>query len=830
MKKTILIILAFLAITNLYAQISKTVNCTAGNLSHFLTMDERNTVTNLTITGVIDALDFQIVIRNMGNLKVIDIKNTTIAPANKLPELALKECRNLTSVILPALLTEIGSDAFINCSSLSSITIPTSVTTIGDDAFAGCSGLLSITIPTTVTAIGKSAFLGCSGLHSIDIPPSLTAISSSAFVDCSGLSSITVPASVTTIGDYAFMGCSGLKSITIPPSVTAIGHDAFNGCSGLSSISIPPPITQIDTNVFFGCSGLNSITIPSSVTDIGYGAFSGCSGLNSITIPPLVTQIRAHAFSGCRSLSTFIIPSSVTAIGDSAFIGCSGLNSITIPSSVSTIGNGTFVGCSGYISVVEANPIYSSSGGILYDKSKTELIYCPSSKTGAITIPLSVKTINGEAFYGCNQLSSISIPASVTIIGSQAFESSSGDITVDDGNKTFSSADGILYDKYKHKLIHCPVSKTGAINNLPSIDIIESGAFRNCSNLSSITIPWTVNVVWWNAFKGCSGIISVEGGNKSYSSLDGLLYSNDKFSLIHCPMSKTGSINIPSSVNIMYDYAFQGCSGLSSIILPSSLMGISCGAFDGCSGLSSITIPSSVQAIGDYAFRGCSGLSSIFCLRGNPPSAKYAFDTIDFTACKIYVQKGVIKNYRYANGWKDFIYILEMDGLDVSVQNIKLPNVISSFIALVHTSTEYSVHTNTDWLSYKITKNNGIDALSISATANTSSMTRTATVTVSANGFTDEVITVTQAGSTITGVSDMVAKTIKVYPNPASNQLTVSGVAYDSEISIYDLNGRMIYCNLLTDNKIDISRLNSGAYIIKIAEEKAMVIAKFVKR
>ena len=101
---------------------------------------------------------------------------------------------------------------------------------IGSYAFCGCSGLTSLTLPAGITEIGSYAFNGCSGLTSLTLPAGITEIGSGAFYGCSGLTSLTLPAGITEIGDYAFCGCSGLTSLTLPAGITEIGSYAFCQC------------------------------------------------------------------------------------------------------------------------------------------------------------------------------------------------------------------------------------------------------------------------------------------------------------------------------------------------------------------------------------------------------------------------------------------------------------------------------------------------------------------------------------------------------------------------------------------------------------------------
>jgi hypothetical protein len=215
--KKITLLLLFLSLYFVgQAAVSKTVNVTAGgDLSAAITTagGSLTTITNLTITGTIDARDFVTMRDNMPVLAVLDISAVTIAayngsggtcgetsyPANQMPEYSFYNASqkqgkaNLTSISIPSSVTSIGYSAFDGCSDLTSVSIPSSITSIGESAFQYCRGLTSVTIPTSVTSIGKSAFLGCSGLTSITIPSSISSIGDSAFQDCWGLTRVVIP-------------------------------------------------------------------------------------------------------------------------------------------------------------------------------------------------------------------------------------------------------------------------------------------------------------------------------------------------------------------------------------------------------------------------------------------------------------------------------------------------------------------------------------------------------------------------------------------------------------------------------------------------------------
>jgi hypothetical protein len=274
---------------------------------------------------------------------------------------------SITSITIPASVTDISSTAFNGCRSLTNITV-----TAGNPNFSSEGGILynkaktelldypsasgNVTISSNVKSIGENAFAVCDSLTSITIPTSVTSIGNMAFAGCESLTSITIPASVTSIGENAFIRCTSLTSITIPASITSIGKDAFHSCSNLTSINVASnnPNYASEGGIFYnkakteliqapqGISG--SVTIPASVTSIGEWAFFRCS-LTSITIPSSVTSIGAFAFSQCSSLTTvtFAEGSRLETFGvQEAFAYCTSLTSITIPASVTDAGWRTF--------------------------------------------------------------------------------------------------------------------------------------------------------------------------------------------------------------------------------------------------------------------------------------------------------------------------------------------------------------------------------------------------------------------------------------------------------------------------------------------------------
>ena len=442
----------------------------------------------------------------------------------------------ITKVTIGNGVTSIGDCAFYRCTGLYSVTIQDSVTTIGNEAFSDCSGLTSVTIPDSVTTIGYGAFYRCSSLTSVTIGNGVTTIGNSAFSGCDGLTLVTIPDSVTTIGDDAFSGCDGLTSVAIGNGVTTIGDCAFSECDGLYSVTIPESVTTIGYYAFYRCYDLTSIVvdadnanycsengvlfskdktslicfpagksgayvIPDTVTTIGDYAFYECDGLTSITIPDSVTFIGDLAFCECSGLTSVTIGNSVTTIGDLDFAWCESLTSVTIGNGVTTIGDSAFAWCESLTSIVvdEDNENYCSENGVLFSKDKISLICYPAEKSGDYVISDTVTTIGDYAFYGCDNLTSITIPDSVTSIGGDAFGNCSGltSITIPDGVTTigygtFSDCSGLT-----------------SVTIPDSVTSIGDDAFMHCSGLTSVTIPDSVTTIGRYAFSGCDGLRDV---------------------------------------------------------------------------------------------------------------------------------------------------------------------------------------------------------------------------------------------------------------------------------------------------------------------------------
>lgn len=331
---------------------------------------------------------------------------------------------------------------------------------------------------------------------------------------------------------------------------------------------------------------------------------------------------------------------------------------------------------------IKANAVSESNltFTLINNGSEYELIGCAESATGALTVPSahngkSVTSIRSNAFDGCDSLTSISIPESITSIGSDMFSGCSklASIDVDPHNTDYSSQGGVLFNKYRTKLIACPKGMSGSykvpygvtaiadnafreceditsVSFLSGVTSIGSNAFEFCKSIKSITLPDSLTDIGDNAFTGCdslmaidipAGVESIGNGafgecdalaeicvdelNKYYSSDDGVLFNKAKTQLIRCPAAKTGCYTVPAGVKAIGDGAFSCCAGLESVTMSDGVESIGVNAFSWCEALTSIYLSKNVTSIGSYAFYRCNRLESVNLPYGTASIGEWAF-------------------------------------------------------------------------------------------------------------------------------------------------------------------------------------------------------------
>ena len=617
------------------------------------------------------------------------------------------------SVTMGANVESIGARAFQNCFTLKSITLPSKLKTIGSNAFNG-TYITSITIPASVTDIEYYAFLSCGQLTSINFEdsdepvnfvsgyarsfggsakevyigrdinrtgdyagermfdnvtkvtfgPKVTAIPNNFMSGQDNMHTLIIGDGVKTIGDDAFQGDRYGEpelSVTMGANVESIGARAFQSCFALKSITLPAKLKTIGNNAFNG-TYITSITIPASVTDIEYYAFVGCDQLTSIKFEDSdqpVNFVTGYTLSFGGAAKEVYLGRDVNRIGDYAgerlfnnvtkvtfgpkfteigrnmFNGNRELTSIVIGSGVKTIGQSAFYNCGNLDNIEELKVTMGANVETLADNA---FQYC--SKLKSITIPSKVKAIGAYAFDGSG-LTTLTIPANVTVVNYYAFRNCDAlaSINIEESTEPLEFVTGYTrsfgYNNPKTVFYGRNVIRTGdytnerMFNKVTDLTIgdmvteIPDFMFDGNSELQNATIGTGVKYIGESAFRNCGT-------------------SDDVTEL---------KVELGVNVDSLAAYAFQNCKKLQTISLPSTLKVIESCAFD-YSGLTALSIPTSVKRLGYYAFRGCDSLTSVRIEESTEPIEFVTGYTRSFGYTKpktVFYGRNVIRTGDYTN-------------------------------------------------------------------------------------------------------------------------------------------------------------------------------------
>jgi len=327
----------------------------------------------------------------------------------------------------------------------------------------------------------------------------------------------------------------------------------------------------------------------SNVISIGSSAFYGCKNLNDVTIGSGVTSIDYYTFFNCTNLQTITIGSNVNTINDYAFLNCTSLRTVNIPASVTLIESYAFCNC---------------------------------SNLETVSISTGLSTINPHAFINCTSLKSFD---------------------VDSGNDHFKSDGGVLFDHDGKTLIIYPTGIVGDYTIPGTVEFIESYAFSNCTNLTSVTILSSLSDIKPYAFYYCKSLKFLTISTDATATSDNTTIGESAFSgcidLINITLGSNvvigtsafrdctslKNVNILPGVTTIGDSAFYNCNKLKTIDLPSTIMSIGSSAFYYCSSLISIVIPPQITRIPSYFCSYCHKLKSVVIPSSVTSIGSYAF-------------------------------------------------------------------------------------------------------------------------------------------------------------------------------------------------------------
>ena len=546
---------------------------------------------------------------NCGALEKVEFGNSL----KLIESYSFGNCISLKSLTIPDSCTTIGAEAFRSCKALATVKLGKGLVKIGTSAFSDTAfyeaadelivvdgwviesknkEITEISLPEGVYGIASAAFAYCRKLENIQLS-GIKYVNSYAFTYCDSIQNVRFDDSLLDIGDFAFYYCSLLRNVAFGNSLESIGNSAFSSCARLdnksTSIKLPASLTHIGSSAFKNTAAFNanmgiiyidtwavdcnmpsgmgttniiiepgtlgiadycadnvivmfSIEIPDSVKYIGKSAFYKSSMVQTISLPRDLKVIGDYAFYGCSSAwfgdnGQTVIPNGTEYIGRSAFYECMAMTGVNIPDSVKEIGAFAFYKC-----------INLGESQFFLDEEKTKPII------GTVTIGSNVSVIGERAFYGCEAITDIVLPNSLTQLGTRAF--------------------------YK-----CTKLKNVTLGT--SLTEIPDYAFYNCSALEAISIPDGVTRIGRYAFKGCSSITELNLGKN--------VDTVDEYAFYACTGIK--SIVLTDSTKTIGNFAFRGCSSTASIIIPEGVSTIGKHAFYGAT---SATVFCEADKIGAY--------------------------------------------------------------------------------------------------------------------------------------------------------------------------------------------------------------------------------------
>jgi len=418
------------------------------------------------------------------------------------------------------------------------------------------------------------------------------------------LTNSTVEVSYANINSADYSG-----SVTVPLlaqqgiqswTVRGIGYKAFGECSGLTDITLPTSLNYVGDLAFIRCTSLSGINIPENVTWIGNNAFEQCTSLLSVSLPSTLTSIESVAFTGCNNLRYVICEAhEPPTLGSNVFENSTYSNGyLLVPNSVAKEKYQAAPGWSNFASITAAE---------FYTFEKDGIYYC---QTGPNTVAVCARDANYNSYSG-----NVTIPKSV------------------------------VYDYHGY-----------------TVNEVASNAFRNCTNLTRVTLPETVGLIGNFAFANCPNLNQIVIPSNSMLTEIG----NNAF-------VSTGltSISLPVSLTKIGNYAFHGCDGLTTVTIPDNVTTVGASAFGSCSGLKTVTIGKNCTSLGEWCFLECTALQTVTCYAPTPPATSYyTFRNNDgFTTATLRMLYSSYDAYTSTAYWSNFTSISRL-GYDFKYNNI----------------------------------------------------------------------------------------------------------------------------------------------------------------
>ncbi len=539
-------------------------------------------------------------------------------------------CESLRKITVPDTVISFDFYAFENCTSLTEVVLGegNQLTGIYEGAFYGCTQLTGLNLPDTVIDIGDYAFYGCTGLTEFPLSENAQTkgIGAYAFDGCSGITVVPTLANLADVGEYAFAH-TAISAFTASAALKEITNSAFYGCEKLMNIycdEANEEYTAIDGVLYEkGAAGADDydalVVWPyGKVLVIGAGKTVITAEDTAIlfelpdvqwTTAETVTEIGANAFRDHKLLKTVTVANQITEVGADAFRDCLSLEKVYFNavnmndlSASSDIFNNAGKAREGIKVIV--GPQVTRVPAYLFERE----LYFPHNITDVQFAESGVcSEIGASAFSGCEKLSEIMIPTTVTAIGDNCFRGCSGltHVILPSGATTFGRN---VFGDCSRLMSAGPIG--GGYNlEFGWSEYIPAYAFYGFDVMSSIVFPEGITSIGKSAFAYCTSLTQLtipEGVSEICS---------DAFW-----NSGLSNIRIPQTVNKMGTDVFHGCTGLRTAGPVGSRCSIEfawtrelpSNALQGCNTLKTITLPDTITSIGYDAISDCTGVETLY--------------------------------------------------------------------------------------------------------------------------------------------------------------------------------------------------------------------------
>ena len=547
-----------------------------------------DSLTALTITGNMEQInpdafsgctinEVSVLIGDLA--KYCTANNTHLLPGTKHLYFGGEE---LTELVIPEGVTEVGSNAFVGCPSLRSVTLPNSLKMVGEGAFKE-SSIEQVTFSKATTAIEKEAFAHCRSLREIDFCEGLTSIGESAFRGCD-IRTVVIPNSVTTLLAGAFAECKNLSTVELGLGITEIGNKAFGGCHSITTLTLGGnALAIIDDSV--GCfDNVLNLTLIKGKEPFVATPNNIFSNIDELTIGKGFSTLDSTALAGFPKLNHIIIGDDTKTIAEGTFSKCDNLKRIDLGAGIKSFNTGAIINCHSLENVV----LNKNTKEIVIDDSVSYVRPYKYENTydyytvDAVSYSLEeLSTLPGNIFYFDifgESLKEVELESIVLGKNTKAADSlpACDKVTIFRGLERFNSypPESIYVDKLETLfeadwLWEAPCTFVHFYGCLANSNIYYlNGKLAIKKNPQSVVVP-----------KGTKRI-----GNCTFAECSNLT-----------------SINIPEGVKSIGEYAFCYCEKLKSVTLPNSLVTIEDNAFCNTA-IQSVTIPKSVTTIEEWAF------------------------------------------------------------------------------------------------------------------------------------------------------------------------------------------------------------------------------------